>query len=626
MVGPISPKPTPTDDPAQPAPGKDTAKAAQAANGNPLSAVSWRSVALVAALVALIGYGLSVRLEDPLSSSVVPAEDPYTHMALVREHLRDGTLDPLNPGGELYPPGMHALLAGIVAYTGTDLYELTRVGPALFGALGLAGIAILLARYEGLAAALGGVFALSIMPEVIFRTTMMSPTAVDLALLPFFAFAVLMTLQGRLAWAGAAAALGAFLLFSHPWLFGILGVSGLALVLLITVLPWPAARYGPLISPWGLVAVVAIVGSGVALSLTGCWGGCGPGFRDVMGPEAAPLLANLSVGVLLLSLLPLSVKALRPKAFNGLFPAQRAPTPFAARLLISQALLVAIVALVWAANNEGFPPLVDLPVMFGWPLLILGGLGLVALPFRPTPGGHVGAALALATFPFVVFNPFDSPFWSHRTAVYFAVGLALLVGSFAASLVQAGLALARRLPTGPAAPSIAGAPALAPTPHRVAPLVAVSGIFLLICMAGGVYAATPEQYPGGWYRLYPECEFDGLRETADIATENPDLLVITGTWQSKLVIAGLVDDASRIWYKPDFYSDPQEQANVVQMVEQNGQPLLVVVDGLLATEHPEVDPSFLDSSPWTVYATWCPAGLEGSDAPGAALRAYTLED
>lgn len=617
MVGPTPSQNARTDGKASPARKSATTVA--------VSGATWRAIALAFAVVAAVGYGLSVRLEDPLSTSVVPAEDPYTHMALIREHLRDGSLDPLNADGALYPPGMHALLTAILVYTGADIYDLTRIAPAFFGALGLAGIAILLARFESMGAALAGVLALAIMPETIFRTTMMSPTAVDLALLPFLAFAIIMTLQGRLAWAGPAAALAGFLLFSHPWLFGILGVAGLSLVLLITVLPWPG-RYGPLITPWGLVAVVAIIGSGVALSLTGCWGGCGPGFRDVM-QGAGSLLANLSIAVLLLSLTPLAIKALRPKAFNGLLPAQRAPTPFGARLLVSQALLVAVVALTWAANQEGFPPLVNLPEMFGWPLLILGGLGLVVLPFRPTPGGHIGAALAMATFPFVIFDPFHSPFWSHRTAVYLGIGLAILVGVAIVSLVQGALALAQRLPSGPAAPIVAGAPMPATAkPARIAPLVAISGIFLLICLAGGVYAATPPQYEGGWYRLYPECEFDGLRDVAATAEANPGLLIITGSWQSKLVISGLADDAGRMWYKPDFFTDATERANVIEMMEQKGEPILVIVDSRLPPpEHPDLDASFLNEGGWTSYASWCDDGQVGPGA-GAAVGAYTLEE
>jgi hypothetical protein len=582
-----------------------------------------RSIGLAVAIAAAAVYGLSLRLEDPLSSAVIPAEDPYTHMALVREHLRDGKLDPQIAGGELYPPGMHAFLAATLAYTGVDLYDLTRVGPALFGALGLLGLGILLARHESLGAAAAGTMALAIIPEAIFRTTMMSPTAVDLALLPFFALAVLETLQGRLAWAAAAAALAGFLLFSHPWVFGVLGVAGLGVILFSTLLPWPESR-GPPMRPWGLVAVIAIVGTGVALSLNGCWGACGPGFRDVLGPGAAMTITELSYAVLLVALVPLAIKAVRPKAFDGLLPKVRPPAPFAARLILSQALLITVLFLTYLSSQGPAPPFVHLPRMVGTPLLYLGGLGLVLLPFRPTPAGHVGAGLALGTYPFVVFNPFNSPFWSHRTAVYFAMGLAILAGVAVAALVQGLLALSRRLPQ----MMSAGSPSAKPSRVGVGPLVAVSGMLLLTLLGAGVVAATPGQYPGGWYRLYPECEFGGLREVAGLADEDQSLLVVTATWESKLVVSAFADENDRLWYKPEFYTDANGRQDVVQMMEQQGRPLVVLVDSRLVAEHPEIDPSFLDSSPWTPVGTWCPAAPQ-TNLPGDAsvppLRAYTLE-
>lgn len=596
---------------------------------------TWRSLGLALAVAAAVLIGLSLRLEDPLSRPMIPAEDPYTHMALVREHLRDGQLDPLNSPGSLYPPGMHALMAGIIAYTGVELYDLTRAGPAFFGALGLVGVALLLSRFESLGAALAGVLALAVAPEAIFRTTMMSPTAVDLALVPFLAYCLLETLRGRLAWAGGAVALSAFLVLSHPWLFGILGVAGLGLILFVTLLPWPE-RYGPLITPWGFVACIAIVGTGVALALSGCWGGCGPGFRDVVGDEGLGTMNLVALATLVVALLPLLVMAVKPRAFAALMPRSRTPAPFALRLVLSQLLLAGVVAATFWAAQEGMPPLVDLPRMFGWPLLLLGGLGLVVLPFRPSPAGHLGAGLALATYPFVVFDPFASPFWSHRTAVYFGIGLCILVGVAIAALVQGGLAAARRLPTGPAAPAtgLGAMPAGAPAPRapgRVAPVVALSGLFLMLCLAGGAYAATPAQYEGGWYRLYPDCEYEGLVEISELATANPDLLVITADWQSRLILAGLTDGADRIWYKPDFYRDPDEQATVITMQEEKGDPILVLVDSKLEEENKNapIDPSFLDESPWVQYGTWCePVPPPGAD-PGAPalppMRAYTLE-
>jgi hypothetical protein len=585
---------------------------------------TWRSLGLALAIAAAAVYGLSLRLEDPLSTPVIPAEDPYTHMALVREHLRDGTLNALNPAGGLYPPGMHALLAATMAYTGTSLYDLVRVGPAVFGALGLLGVGILLARHESLGAAVAGTMALAIIPEAIFRTTMMSPTAVDLALVPFLALAIVETLQGRLAWAAGAAALAGFLLFSHPWVFGVLGIAGLGVILFATLLPWPASR-GPPMTPWGLVATTAVIGTGIALSLNGCWGSCGPGFREVMGSSAAGTVMELSYVVLALALLPLVVKSVKPKAFNALLPPARPPAPFAARLIMSQALLITVVFITYLSSQGPPPPFVHLPRMVGTPLLYLGGLGLVVLPFRPSPAGSVGAGLALGTYPFVVFNPFDSPFWSHRTAVYFCVGLAILVGTACAALVQGLMALSRRLPQMMAAGS--AVPDARPK-AGVGPLVAISGTLLLALLGTGVVAATPGQYPGGWYRLYPECEFGGLREVAGLAADDPHLLVVTATWESKLVVSAFADENNRMWYKPDFYTSADERQKVIGMMEQQGHPIVVLVDSRLAKEHPEIDPSFLDGSPWTSVGAWCPAGPQGN-LPGSAsappLRAYTLE-
>lgn len=580
---------------------------------------------LVIATLALLAtgaivFGLVLRLEDPLSSPVIPAEDPYTHMALVREHLRDGTLDPLNEPGTLYPPGMHALLAAVVVYTGADLYDVARIAPALFGALGLLGLALLLGRFEGMGAAVAGVLALAVLPEAIFRTQMLSPTALDLMLLPFLAYSILQVLQGKLAWAGAAGAIALFLLLSHPWVFGILGVAGLALLLLVTLLPWSAQR-GPLPTAWGVATVVAIIGTGIGMSLSGCWGGCGPGFRDVL-PEQGNLIDGLSGLVLVGSLIPLAVKALRPKALRQVFPLKRDPLPFAARVVVSQVLAMGAVATFFVAGRNGWPPQVDLMVMIGWPILLLAVIGLAALPFRPSPAGHVGAAIALATMPFVVFDPFNSPFWSHRTAVYFTLGVAMLCGVAIAALVQAAVAIANRLPAPTTASGPAGAP-LAAKPARSAGtsgVMVATGLLVLVVFAGGVYAATPEPYKGGWYRLYGECEFGGLRDIGGLAETGggrPAPLVITGTWQSKLVLSALADDASRMWYKPDFYESGAERANVIRMLEEQGRPVIVVVDSLMATEHPATDTSFLQSDPWVQLGQWC-AGEE------RALAAYTV--
>src|SRR5688572_26440747 len=71
----------------------------------------------IAAIAAILALGVVLRLVDPLSSPVIPAEDPYTHMAIVREDLRTGELQPLTEGADLYPPGLHAFLAAVLVFS-----------------------------------------------------------------------------------------------------------------------------------------------------------------------------------------------------------------------------------------------------------------------------------------------------------------------------------------------------------------------------------------------------------------------------------------------------------------------------------------------------------------------------
>jgi asparagine N-glycosylation enzyme membrane subunit Stt3 len=114
----------------------------------------WLHVAAAALVAVAVVAGLALRLRDPLSDGVVPAEDPYTHMALVRGHLHDGSLDPLNERADLYPPGLHAIVATWWVATGVDLDVAFLVGPAVLGAVGILGVALLLWRNAGAAAAI----------------------------------------------------------------------------------------------------------------------------------------------------------------------------------------------------------------------------------------------------------------------------------------------------------------------------------------------------------------------------------------------------------------------------------------------------------------------------------------
>lgn len=534
--------------------------------------------------------GAVLRLADPLSSSVIPAEDPYNHMALVREHLRTGELDPINPGQTLYPPGLHAFVAAAWVYTGADLYSLMRFGPVLLGAVGIVGMALLLWRAAGPVAAVVGAFALAVAPEAIFRSTMMSPTALDLAIVPFLLHALLRVLDGRLGWVGVAAPMAAFLAVSHPWLLGILGATGLAFLLLSLAFPWPYARSSTLTLP-GIAGAVAVLGGALGLALLV------PGVGTTLGGPSSARLAPLGVAIIAASIGPAFAllrwrDRSRVEAWLG-----RGPPRLAVRLGLSALLTAALLLTLAAAGVGGLPLFIDLPRMFGYPILLLAAGGLVALPSIARPVANLGAALAIVTLPFTLFNPFASAFLPHRTAVFLGLALVLLCGVAAGAIARAA----------------AGSwPALvaALTPIRTvaldrAAVTAVPAVLVTALLAGSIYTATPDGYPGGWYRLYSDCEVGALREVAAQADAQPGLLVITGSWQAKLVLAALTTDAGRVWFDAGLYTSDRTRQDLTAAMAQEQRPLLLVVERHLADGTQGADLSFTGQEPWQPAGSWC---------------------
>ncbi len=559
----------------------------------------------VVALLATIVLGIGLRLVDPLSSPVIPGEDPYTHMAIVREHLRTGELEPLAAGAGLYPPGLHSFVAAVWVFTGADLYEIIRLGPVFFGAIGILGVALLLWRHVGPVGAFVGSLGYAVAPEVIFRTTMMSPTAQDLALLPFFLYALLELTAGRLAWTAVAAPMSLFLVFAHPWLLGILAMMGVVFVALSYLLPFTASA-GERVTPRGIAAAIAVVGGGLGLTFTSCNKKCGPGWTDLF-PDLAPYtwLAWLLV---VLSFAPLVILYTLRKTQAERFLSIKRERPV--RWPIRVAASVAIAGLLgWAtqiAFQQGMPPHVDLPRMIGWPILGLAAFGIILIPFLPGRLSHLAAGLFAATYPFVIFNPLDSPYWSHRTAAFLAVSLMMLAGVAAAAITRwtANAISAHSHPN--------------PTARSARRYVAVVAAFLVaIACAGTVYAGTPDGYEGGWYRLYPACELDGLRSIAALADANPAAVVIVGGWQPKLVLSALTEDSYRIWYETTFYTYADKRDETVGGLALQGRPVIVVVDRFLVTDYPD-STGFLEGEDWRPIGSWC--GNQGTGQ--ARLLAY----
>lgn len=564
--------------------------------------------AIALAILSLtLALGVLVRLEDPLSTRVIPAEDPFTHMALVRDHLADGSLDPLYDDGRLYPPGMHAVVASVWIYTGMPLEDIFRFGPVLLGGIGIIGIALLLWRCHGPVAAIVGGLAVALAPEVIFRTTMMSPTALDIAVVPFFLLAVLETLRGRLVWAPVVAALSLFFVLAHPWVLAVLVPAMVATVALWIILGGQRSASGPL-HALGATAVLASAAAALVLAVTTCWSQCGIG--ETSASATSQRVDNLAIAAATGALLVAGLAALLRKRIARWHDAKRR-THVGVRLGLSAAIALAIVAVSIPAFQSGMPEYVKLPRMIGMPILLLGATGLVALPFLPTRAAFAGGSLAVVTYPFVIYNPLDSIFWPHRTAVYLTIGLAILAGIGASAIVAAVRMVVAKLPM----PRIRTKRAGRGIARRVT-LAGAAGLVATTMLAGSVYAQTPLAYETGWYRLYPTCEYDGLQEIAGQA--GPDTVVITGDWRPKLVMAAFASDADDIWYDRQFFADPDKREGTVSGLDQAGRDVIVVLDRHMRVEQPHTNTSFLHEGGWTEMGGWCADG-----APGERLNAYT---
>lgn len=548
----------------------------------------WKPALLIALLIGIVILGVLVRWEDPASSNVIPAEDPYTHMALVRGHLADGNLDALVQGGELYPPGMHAVLATAYAFTGMDLSALFRFGPVVFGAVSIIGIAALLWRYASPSAAVVGSLGMALAPELVFRTTMMAPTALDLALIPFLLVATFELMRGQRGW-GVALGVGIiFLIIAHPWALIVLAPVMLGIVLAASVLGRPLAHRSQLLKPLGAGIALVIVGVGLFASTSICWSPCGLGFRNIgaTGSSLSQGALFASVGTVVASMVYFLAAWFGRRVQVYTMPRWLRP-------LLSVGLVLAMVGISIPAARAGLPDHVDLVRMFGWPLLLLAGLGLAMVPLVRWRAGWAGLAVVLVTYPFVIFNPLDSPFWPHRTAAYLGIGLVLLAGVGAASVVVGARQMGTRLATTSVGSKVGAATTLA--------------VLAFVLTASSVYAGTPPTYETGWYRLYQECEFDAIKEVAE--GSDAQTIIITGDWRTKLVAAAFVSDSERVWFSESFFLDVDYRERTTHGLALDGREVLVIQDRHMMGEHPEYDVDFLQGPDWTLQSSSCSEGL-----------------
>ncbi|MGQ0535306.1 MAG: hypothetical protein ACT4PT_04465 [Methanobacteriota archaeon] len=217
-----------------------------------------------------------MRMREPLSSPVIGAEDPYLHM--------ERTWDLLQGKGfsDGYPPGFSILLLPFALAGPEAFYGFARFAPPFLGVAQALGVYLFGRRFLHPAAAYTAALLVAVMPENVFRTNLLFPTALDLALLPFvLGWFLDATEGGRRALAKLGGVLAAAL-FVHPWFVAMLLPA--FCVFLLVAAPLPGRRVAAVSAAGGaaFVTVLAILPGGLP----------GIGLASAAARRAAEILAD----------------------------------------------------------------------------------------------------------------------------------------------------------------------------------------------------------------------------------------------------------------------------------------------------------------------------------------------
>lgn len=515
-------------------------------------------------LCGILAFAAVLRLEEPLRSPALAAEDPYTHVVFAKEIMDRGAFgDSRNLGTTMYPPGLHALMVVLGPWTGFGVYEFARFAPVAFGLLAVLGTYLLAARLGGALAGLVAAFAVAVMPEHVFRTNLMFPTALDLAIIPawLLAFHLACHPGGKDGLADPAPRRGAIFLFAamtpalaftHPWVVPLFAAPAGVYVAMRVV----RAGGGFLVAARRLALPAVLLVLACAFAMASRWDESDTGFADFMahvGPLAP--LANLQLPAPLLFILLmgiLSLAAAPAVALAAALATLRAPRVL--RIVLGAVAAIALVSgALFLGMARELPLHVDYRYMLGPVPVTLALAGLALALVRPTPLGDLGLALGLVLYPLTAINFFDSEFWPERTVVYLSVGVALLAGS---AVGAGGTRLLR----------------FARTPARRRALAPVGLAAALLLVAGATLAEPAPTYP--WYRLYDDASFAGLQEAAERVGSEEGARVFVQTWQPALVVRAL-GDTDVVWFSPEFFKDGGAREKQIGQVEG---PIYVVVD------------------------------------------------
>lgn len=557
------------------------------------------ATALLLGILVLAG---ALRLQEPLKSPALAAEDPYTHVVFAKEIMERGAFgDSRQLGTTMYPPGLHALMVVLGPLTGFGVYEFARFAPVVFGLLAVLGTYLLATRLGGPVAGLVAAFVTAVMPEHVFRTNLMFPTALDLAIIPawLLAFHLACHPGGRQNVAEPAsrrAAIALFALmtpalaFTHPWAVPLFAAPAALYVALRAI----RAGGGPTLAAKRMALPAALLVLACAFAMSSRWDESDTGFADFLshlGPFAPlakldvpePILFAILVGVMSLAAAPAI-------ALASLASAGRLPR--ALRHVAAAALGVALVGFaLYLGSARELPLHVSYRYMLGPVPVALALAGVAVAVLRPTPLGDLGLAVGAVLYPLTAIDFFNSPFWPERTVAYLSVGVALLAGAGVAGVTAKVTSAVR-----------------APARRRMLAPAALAAAVLLV--AGATLASPAPTYP--WYRLYSDEHFAGFEHAIATVQGETDSRIFVQTWQPSLVLRA-VGDPEDVWYSTEFFKD---QAARDKQVGQVHGAVFVLVDKYTVknADRGKADLGFLDHGFELVHET-----------PDGELRLYRME-
>ncbi|MHB8586503.1 MAG: hypothetical protein ACYDDF_11815 [Thermoplasmatota archaeon] len=471
-------------------------------------------VLAVLLLVTVVGIAYEIRAVEPLASPVIVAEDPLTHIDLMKEDVARGFFAPsteLNMG--LYPPGLHAWFGSVWMLSGIDAYQTAVWLPVIFSLLGAAVLFLFAYRFSGLAAAFVASLLFAIFPEVVFRSVLFSPTALDLAYVPLLAWLIAEVIEGASgrAYLVPTAIVGASLGLAHPWMLAIVVGAGT----IVVVLQHQFASTKGVGDASARRARFELSALFIALAVLG-W--LTAGTADSDKGIARGFLALVAGGALFAALT--ATEAFTSFRFPRLGAIVRED-----RVVLSWIVGIALAVVAYVAMLVIWPPVlptnVDYSLMLGPVAAIAAFAGIVAVVPARNSFGWWGLALTVVLFPFTAEDLLNLWYIPHRTVVFLAIGIAILGGVAAQAVVEAVRSAVR-----------AWHPKAAPWGAMAAACV------LAIAATPAVIAETPN-HPYTWYRLYNAKEFQGLEFAANMSGANAANKVLTGSWQAAAFVRAL---------------------------------------------------------------------------------------